>query len=74
MTVGQWLASRREDAGLTQEQLSLASGVKRSTIAGIEAGHAKSVSVPTARKLGKALKIDWPLFFDCDSWKSNNAS
>ena len=47
----------REHRGITQEALAKASGVSRTMIAGIEAGH-KRGGVATLKKLAGALKID----------------
>jgi predicted transcriptional regulator len=46
----------REYRGLTQERLSKASGVSRSMIADIEAGH-KGGAVATLKKLAAALNV-----------------
>ena len=47
----------REHRGMTQEGLAKASGVSRTMIAGIEAGH-KRGGVATLKKLAGALKIE----------------
>jgi DNA-binding XRE family transcriptional regulator len=46
----------REYRGLTQDGLSKASGVSRSMIAAIEAGH-KQGAIATLKKLAAALKV-----------------
>lgn len=57
------LKAKRECAGLTQMQLSDASGVKRTTIAMIETGK-NLPSVETAKALANALDFNWAEFFE----------
>lgn len=53
----------RHDAGMTQEQLAEASGIKRSTISLIELG-TNEPSIPTAKALAKALGFAWHEFYE----------
>jgi transcriptional regulator with XRE-family HTH domain len=52
----------RENEGLTQQQLADYIGKDRSLIAKIECDEA-SPSVETAKAIGKALGLDWTIFF-----------
>lgn len=61
MTKREWLIRFR--GNLTQEQAALLTGVSRSTYSNYELGN-RTPDVSTARKIGKALKFDWHLFFD----------
>ena len=53
----------RTEKGLTQDALSLACEVQRTTISMIETGENKP-SVDLAKKLGKVLNINWTEFFE----------
>lgn len=57
------LKERREAAGMTQEQLSKESGVKRTTIAMIESGK-NTPSVGNAKKLANVLGFEWFEFYE----------
>lgn len=54
---GEWLASARGDAGLTQDQLAEETGVHVNTIKALEAGKTKRPSVGVAAKLRKRLGV-----------------
>lgn len=45
----------REEAGMTQEQLSKRSGVSRATISGLESGRIKVTSTGTLLKIADAI-------------------
>lgn len=45
----------REDKGMTQEELSLKSGVSRTIISGLESGVTKVTTTSTLVKIAKAL-------------------
>lgn len=55
-----WLIEKR--GTLTQEQVAMLAGISRSAYSNVERG--KSLSVPLAKKIGKALKFKWEIFFD----------
>lgn len=57
-----WLIELRESKELTQEQVALLSGISRSAYSNVERG--KGLSVQLAKKIAKALGIDWMIFFD----------
>lgn len=57
------LKELREAQRLSQEKLAEIVGVNRSTISMIEIGINKP-SVDLAKRLGAALRCDWPIFFD----------
>jgi transcriptional regulator with XRE-family HTH domain len=59
----------REREGWTQQQLADCIGKDRSLIAKIECEDA-SPSVDTAKAIGKALSVDWTIFF-ADKCESN---
>ena len=55
----------RQAKGMTQEELSIASGVSRATIIGLENGKITNTKTETLRKLASALNITMDvLFFD----------
>ncbi|QNM06078.1 helix-turn-helix transcriptional regulator [Qiania dongpingensis] len=51
------LQQLRWDSNLSQQQLAIKSGVKRSIISNIENGHTTNPSIVTALKLAKALNV-----------------
>ena len=53
----------RESKGMTQLQLSNEIGRDRSLIAKIESGDTFP-SVETAKAIGRALEVDWTIFFN----------
>jgi putative transcriptional regulator len=55
-----WLIEKR--GSLTQEQVALLAGVSRSAYSNVERG--KGLSVPVAKKIAKALRFKWEIFFD----------
>ena len=55
-----WLIEMR--GNLTQEQVAKLSEIGRSTYTNVERG--TGLSVPLAKKIAKALKFDWKLFFE----------
>lgn len=55
-----WLIEMR--GRLTQEQVALIAGISRSAYSNVERG--KGLSVSLAKKIAKALKFDWKLFFE----------
>lgn len=50
--------------GLTQEQLSLESGVNRTTIVQLENGEEVNVTAGTLKKIAKCLEVDIKDIFD----------
>lgn len=63
-----WLIEKR--GKLTQEQVSLLSGVSRSAYSNIERG-TRGLSVKAAKKIASALKFDWKIFFENNRFDSN---
>lgn len=63
-----WLIEKR--GNLTQEQVAILSGISRSAYSNIERGRGLSVSL--AKKIAKALKFDWKLFFENDRFDTNH--
>jgi putative transcriptional regulator len=55
-----WLVNRR--GHLTQEDVARLAGIARSTYALIETGK-RDPSVRLAKKIAKALKFEWAVFF-----------
>lgn len=64
-----WLIEKRGD--LTQEQVALLSGISRSAYSNIENG--RGLSVKTAKRIAKALKFDWKLFFENERFVTNQS-
>lgn len=56
----------RDERGLTQEEVSLLSGISRSYYTHIEQG-TKTPSVSTAKSIAKTLKFNWVIFFENSS-------
>ena len=57
MTFGQRLKMFRELAGLTQGELAHRAGIHRPTITAVENGRQVDVTLETARRLARALRI-----------------
>ena len=57
------IKERRKDLGMTQEELSVKSGVSRQTIAALESGKSKNVFVGTLAAIAKALDTTVDDFF-----------
>jgi putative transcriptional regulator len=55
-----WLIEKR--GSLTQSQVALLAGISRSAYSNVERG--KGLSVSVAKKIAKALKFNWQIFFD----------
>jgi transcriptional regulator with XRE-family HTH domain len=69
----QWLIQYR--GNLTQEQVSFLAGISRSAYSNIENGK-RDPSVSMAKKIAKALRFDWRIFFDdkCVEMKQNKTA
>lgn len=57
------MIEERKKLGLTQYDLGVKIGVRRSTIACIEAGYSRP-TVETAKAIADFLHFDWTLFFE----------
>lgn len=60
-----WLAQRRKDAGLTQQELAEIVGVSNKYISAIEKGQ-RNPAGAVALKISKALSFDMHLFYVTD--------
>lgn len=58
----EWLRKARKEAGLSQKQLGEMIGLSQQMIAKAEQG--LGISVPSAKKISKALEVDWTKFFE----------
>lgn len=58
-----WLIELRKSKGLTQQQLSVETGLSQNYISSIENG-VRSVPVWTAKKIAAALGFDWQRFYE----------
>ncbi|MEK4247142.1 helix-turn-helix transcriptional regulator [Psychrobacillus sp. FSL K6-2684] len=58
-----WLRKKREEAGLTQDQLAKKAGIARATYGHIESGE-RNATVASAKKISNALSFSWTLFFE----------
>lgn len=61
-----WLKEKRDDKGLTQEQVAILSKISRSHYTHIEQGN-KTPSVEVAKRIAKTLNFDWVIFFENNS-------
>ncbi|MCJ0953531.1 helix-turn-helix transcriptional regulator [Mammaliicoccus sciuri] len=59
-----WLIDKRNELGLTQQDLANKTGVHRSYIAMIEKG-TRTPSVTVAKKIAKEINVEWVIFFNC---------
>lgn len=59
----EWLKEKRLNAGLTQEQVAMKSGIARTTYAMYEQGE-RNPSVGAAMSIANVLKFKWTLFFE----------
>ena len=57
------LLSKREAAGLSQEELGQKLGISRQAVSMLESGR-NTPRVSTAKKLGEILKFDWTELFN----------
>lgn len=57
MAKGYTLRALREKAGMSQDELSLKSGVSRTTIWALESGQEKVTTTKTLSKLANALNV-----------------
>ena len=57
------IKERREELNMTQEELSVKSGVSRQTISALECGKAENVLVSTLAAIAKALNTTVDDFF-----------
>lgn len=63
MKIGDFVKSKREAKGLTQQQLADLIGCTRSVITMIETNTTYKPSVPTAKQIGHILNFEWTKFF-----------
>lgn len=66
-----WLIRYR--GNLTQEQVATLAGISRSAYSNIEIGK-RDPSVTMAKKIALALKFDWRIFFDSNSFDTKQNS
>lgn len=66
------LRTRREEKGLTQQQLADMIGKDRTLITKIEGGKTLP-SVETAKAIGNILSFEWTIFFDKVGDKTSQA-
>lgn len=57
------LKERREEKGMSQQQLADAVGITRQAISNIEIGVANP-DVKHAKRIGETLDFNWALFYD----------
>lgn len=63
--VRQWLIEERKKQGFTQLEIAEMAGISRSYYTQIESQYInKGISVKTAKKLAKAMDLDWTIFFE----------
>ena len=58
----EWLVNKRNEKGLTQEEVAVRAGIARTTYAMIEQGN-RDPSVTVAKRIAGVLGFDWPLFY-----------
>lgn len=69
----EWLAKKRNEKGLKQEEVASKAGIARTTYAMIEQDH-RDPSVPVAKRIAQVLDFDWTLFFEDECHDSRNES
>lgn len=67
----EWLAKKRNERGLTQEEVASRAAIARTTYAMIEQGN-RDPSVPVAKRIAGVLNFDWTLFYAEKSHESCN--
>lgn len=60
------LKAKREEKGITQEELAIKVGVARQAISAIECGIAKP-TVENAKKIAEVIGIDWTEFYETEN-------
>jgi putative transcriptional regulator len=68
-----WLAKRRNELGLTQEEVANRSNIARTTYAMIEQDN-RTPSVAVAKRIAKVLGLDWTLFFEDQCHETRSTS
>lgn len=71
--LGKRLHQLRLDAGLTQEKLSIATGLSQTYISGIETGK-RNPSIKTLDKIAKALGVSLSVITDFDDYRLQDRS
>jgi len=71
--LGKRLKLLRSESGLTQEKLSIATGLSQTYISGIENG-TRNPSIKTLDKLAKALNVKISVITDFDSYRITERS
>ena len=67
-----WLIEFRKSKGLTQQQLSVETGLSQNYISSIENGE-RNAPVRTAKKIAAALGFDWQRFYDDEGGERNES-
>lgn len=68
MNERKWLVEKR--GSLTQSQVAKLAGISRSAYSNVERG--RGLSVKLAKKIAKALKFEWELFFESKRFETNH--
>ena len=66
-----WLIKLRKSKGLTQQQLSVETGLSQNYISSIENGE-RNAPVRTAKKIAAALGFDWQRFYEDEGGEQND--
>lgn len=66
-----WLAKKRSEKGLKQEEVASLAGIARTTYAMIEQDN-RDPSVHVAKRIAKVLDFDWTLFFEDECHESRS--
>jgi len=64
LNVGEKIRSLRTEKGMSQDELSKASNVNRTTISMIENGKVESVTTGTIEAIARALDVSVRIFFE----------
>ena len=67
-----WLIELRKSKGLTQQHLSVETGLSQNYISSIENGE-RNAPVRTAKKIAAALGFDWQRFYDDEGGERNES-
>jgi transcriptional regulator with XRE-family HTH domain len=72
MTIGDRIRRRRQEIGISQQELSDMTGVRRATISDLESGKRTGMTLDTAKALARALGVS--IDYLADTWGEGEES